>query len=41
MVIHILANNPWYLCHKYFVVSLHIDDFTFIAYVQKRQSERL
>ena len=26
---------------KSFVVSLHIDEFTFIAYAQKRQSERL
>ena len=24
-----------------FVISLHIDDFTFIAHAQKRQSERL
>ena len=26
---------------KSFVVSLHIDDFTFIAHAQKRQLERL
>ena len=37
---YILAKSPWYLYHKYFVVSLHIGDFTFIVHAQKRQSER-
>ena len=31
-------NSPWHLYRKCFVVSLDIDDFTFIAHVQKRQS---
>ena len=34
-------NNPWYLYHKCFIVSLHIGDFTFFAHAQKGQSERL
>ena len=31
----------YYYYYNCFVVSLHIDDFTFIAHAQKRQSERL
>ena len=34
-------NSPWHLYQKCFVVSLHVDDFTFIAHAQKRQSESL
>ena len=26
-MVYILTNNPWYLYHKCFVFSLHIDDF--------------
>ena len=36
-----LSNNPWHLYQKFVEVSLHIDDFTFIAHAQKRQSESL
>ena len=36
-----LTNSPWHLYQTYFVVSLHIDDFTFIAHAYKRQSESL
>ena len=36
-----LTNSSWHLCQKSFVVSLDIDDFTFIAHAQKRRSERL
>ena len=34
-------NSPWLLYKKCFVVSLHIDDFIFIAHAQNRKSERL
>ena len=34
------TNSPWDLYRKSFIVSLDIDDFTFIAHAQKRQSER-
>ena len=34
-----LTNSPWHLYRKCFVVSLDIDDFTFIAHAQKRQSD--
>ena len=33
-------SHPWHLYRKSFVVSLDIDDFTFIAHAQKRQSGR-
>ena len=36
-----LTNSPWHLYQQCFVGSLHIDDFTFIAHAQKRQSESL
>ena len=35
-----LMNSLWHLYRKCFVVSLDIDDFTFIAHAQKRQSEK-
>ena len=35
-----LTNSSWHLYRKCFVVSLDIDDFTFFAHAQKRQSER-
>ena len=35
-----LTNSSWHLYRKCFVVSLDIDDFTFIAHAQKRQPER-
>ena len=35
-----LTNSSWYLYRKCFVVSLDIDDFTFIPHAQKRQPER-
>ena len=35
-----LTNSLWHLYRKCFVVSLDIDDFTFIAHAQKRQTER-
>ena len=38
-VIYILTNNPLYLYHKCIVLSLHINDFTFIAHAQKLQSD--
>ena len=34
-----LSNSPWHLYQKGFVISLHIDDFKFVA--QKGQSESL
>ena len=34
-------NSPWHLYKKCFDGSLHIDDFIFIADVQKHQSESL
>ena len=36
-----LTNSPWHLYQKCFIVSLHIDDFTFITHAQKRKSESL
>ena len=35
------SNSPWHLYEKCFVISLHIDDFKFVAHTQKGQSERL
>ena len=35
-----LTNRSWHLYQKCFVVSLDIDDFTFIAHAQKRRSKR-
>ena len=35
-----LTNSPWHIYQKPFVVSLDIDEFTFIAHAHKRQSER-
>ena len=40
IIIGELTISPWHLYRKSFVVSLDIDDFTFIAHAQKRQSER-
>jgi len=34
-------NSPWHLYHKTFCVSLHIDNFTLIAYAQERHPESL
>ena len=32
-----LANSSWHLYRKCFVVSLDIDDFTFIAHARQRK----